>query len=430
MEFVYNVIETVLIVGFIVSYFEIKLKYNKKITVAILFLLILGEIIIMTILDPPWIITLCVSILYLVIVMRIFFKEKLLEHLLISVITYLLLAVIDISVLTLMSKILGVEYNELVTKSNISRFLALLIAKLVYLICLSIIVSFKRKYVLILHNIGIFMISSALTVSCILISIIRNIIYNAEEYYNTFLVIILCLLLLNIVQNYMMIYIIGQKNTKEKNISLMQKQIEMQEDSIRNLELKYDETAKIRHDMKNYISCALNLAEQKDNAALIEYLKEISEYKINPLSSYVKTKRRILGAVINSKLSIAEIKGIDMQCMILNEMDSIKDIDLGILIGNLLDNAIEACDKNSGHSKIILKMWNDAGYYCMEVCNTIETDVLSENPNLFTSKRNKDLHGIGLRSVKDIVKKYNGMINFKQKSNTFHVYISLERFDL
>lgn len=430
MEIVYNVIETVLIVGFIVSYFEIKIKYNKKITVAILIMLILGEVIIMTILDPPWIITFCVSILYLVIVMRIFFKEKLLEHLLISVVTYLLLAAVDFSVLTLMSKVLGVEYNELVTKSNVPCFLAILAVKLVYLIYLSAIVSFKQKYALILRNIGIFIISSALSVSCILISIIRNIIYNAEVYYNTFLVIILCLLLLNIVQHYMMIYIIGQKNTKEKNIIFMQKQIEMQEDSIRNLELKYDETAKIRHDMKNYISCALNLAEQNDNAALIEYLKEISEYKINTLYSYVKTKRRILGAVINSKLSIAELKGIDMQCMILNEMDSIKDIDLVILLGNLLDNAIEACDKNNSHSKIILKMWNDAGYYCMEVCNTIETDILSENPNLFTSKRNKDLHGIGLKSVKNIVKKYNGMINFKQISDIFHVYVSLEKFDL
>lgn len=50
------------------------------------------------------------------------------------------------------------------------------------------------------------------------------------------------------------------KNLKEKSISLMQKQIEMQEDSIRNLEVKYDETAKIRHDMKSHISCALKLA--------------------------------------------------------------------------------------------------------------------------------------------------------------------------
>ncbi|MDE5946936.1 MAG: GHKL domain-containing protein, partial [Oscillospiraceae bacterium] len=229
---------------------------------------------------------------------------------------------------------------------------------------------------------------------------------------------------LNIGQYYIIIYI-SKKNIKEKNIFLMQKQIEMQEASIRNLEIKYDETAKIRHDIKNYISCALKLAEQGDNKDLIDYLKELSEDKINTIASYVKTKRKILGAVINSKLGMAERKGFNMQCVILNEMDNIKDIDVGILLANLLDNAIEACDKNSGHSEIILKIWSDAGYYCLEISNTVETDVLSDNPNLFTNKNNKNLHGVGLKSVKDIVEKYNGMINFRQKADIFYVYISL-----
>ena len=141
----------------------------------------------------------------------------------------------------------------------------------------------------------------------------------------------------------------------------------------------------------------------------------------------MKTQRKILGAVINSKIGMAEHKGFDMQCVILNEMDSIKDIDVGILLSNLLDNAMEACDKNSGNSEIMLKIWSDAGYYCIEISNTVEIDVLDENPNLFTSKNNKELHGVGLKSVKDIVDKYNGMINFKQKANTFYVYISLEK---
>ena len=50
----------------------------------------------------------------------------------------------------------------------------------------------------------------------------------------------------------------------------------------------------------------------------------------------------------------------------------------------------------------MLKIWSDAGYYCIEVSNTVEIDVLDENPNLFTSKSNKELHGVGLKSVRDI----------------------------
>ena len=160
---------------------------------------------------------------------------------------------------------------------------------------------------------------------------------------------------------------------------------------------------------------------------MIDYLNELSEDKINQIVSYVKIERKMLGAVINSKVGLAERKGFTMKCVILNEMDNIKELDAGILLANLLDNAIEACDRNSGNSEIMLKIWSDAGYYCIEISNTVEIDVLDENPNLFTSKSNKELHGVGLKSVRDIVDKYNGMINFKQKANTFYVYVSLEK---
>lgn len=425
-ELFYNVIESLLFTGFIAAYFEVKQKYSKKVTITISFALIFGMITLMTILDPSWVITLSIFIFYLVCILEFFYKGTLLEHLLISIIASSLLAIIDVCVFTFMSKILGVEYRELIIKSNLSRFLTVLITKMIYLIVSSIIISIKKRYILMFHSVELIMILTTLSVSCLLISIVRNIIYNTKEHYHAFFIILLCVLLFNIGQFYMMIYI-SRKNLKEKSISLMQKQIEMQEDSIRNLEVKYDETAKIRHDMKSHISCALKLAEQGDNKELIDYLNELSENKINKIVSYVKTERKILGAVINSKLGMAESKGFDMQCVILNEMDNIKDIDAGILLANLLDNAIEACDKNDKHSEIMLKIWSDAGYYCIEISNTVEIDVLAENPNLFTSKSNKELHGVGLKSVKDIVEKYNGMINFKQKANTFYVYVSLEK---
>ncbi len=426
METIYNLIETMVITGFISGYFDVKPKFSKLIYITISFALIWGMVTLMTILDPPWIITLFFSIFYLVCILGFFYKGTLLEHLLISIIAYSLLALIDVCVFTFMSKILGVEYSELVTKSNLSRFLTVVITKMIYLIIVSIVISFKKKYTLMFHSIELIITSMTLIVSGVLISIIRNIIYNTKEHYNAFLIILFCVLLLNIGQYYTMIYI-SKKNTKEKNISLMKKQIEMQEDSIKNLEVKYDETAKIRHDMKNYISCALKLAEQGNNKELIDYLNELSEDKINQIVSYVKTERKMLGAVINSKVGLAERKGFTMKCVILNEMDNIKELDAGILLANLLDNAIEACDRNSGNSEIMLKIWSDAGYYCIEISNTVEINVLDENPNLFTSKSNKELHGVGLKSVRDIVDKYNGMINFKQKANTFYVYVSLEK---
>ena len=209
-------------------------------------------------------------------------------------------------------------------------------------------------------------------------------------------------------------------------MALMHTQIEMQENNIHNLEKQYSEITKIRHDMKNYLSCALNLAKKSDdNKELIEYLKNLSENKIDSVVDYVQINRRILSIIINSKIGVAKSKNINVRCVIMSELKNISDIDIGILIANLLDNAIEACEKNKNKSEIVIKIWESGSYYCIKIVNTVETDILINNPNLVTSKKNKKIHGIGINSVRDIVHKYNGVMNFEQKSDKFYVYISL-----
>lgn len=428
IEISYSFIESILITFFLSMYFETKPKVSKAFDITVSFLMILTFNITVTLLDLSWIIIFCVFILLLLIILEVFYQGTLLEHLLISIIACLLLALTDICVFTLMSKILGLKYDELVTRSDLSRFLTVIITKVIYLINISIIISFKRKYTLMLHSIEYVVISVTLIISCVLVTFVRNIVYRSEKNYNAFLVIILCVILINVLQYYTMVYI-SKKNISEKNMLVMQKYIEMQADSIYNLEQKYDETAKIRHDIKNYILCALDMAEHDEISDLVNYLKELSGYKIDNINSYIKTKRKVLGAVINSKIGIAKQKGFEMQCIILNELDNIVDIDAGIMLANLLDNAIEACEKNKNHSEIMLKIWDEAGYYCIEVSNTVEQDVLVTNYDLNTNKTNKSLHGIGLKSVNDIVSKYKGIINFTQKSNKFYAYVSLNTDD-
>ena len=145
IEMFYNMIESLVITGFIAAYFDVKPKYGQKVNVTISFALILGMVTLMTILDPPWIITLFFSIFYLVCILGFFYKGALLEHLLISIIAYSLLALIDVCVFTFMSKILEIEYSELVTKSNLSRFLTVVITKMIYLFIVSIVISFKKN---------------------------------------------------------------------------------------------------------------------------------------------------------------------------------------------------------------------------------------------------------------------------------------------
>lgn len=425
VELFYNTVESVIIVAFIYGFFDIQNKYSKKVAVGISFSLIFAFSNLMTIISLSWIETLSLLILLLIGILEYFYLGKTWEHILISITVAILLALTDVCMLTLMSRVLGVEYNELVVKDNLSRFLAVMITKITYFLVVTIIVSLKKRYPFMLHRIELLMIFSTLIISIILISLVRNIIYKFNDFYNEFLIILFCLILLNIIQYYIIIYI-SKKNIDEKNMALMHTQIEMQEKNIHNLEKQYNEITKIRHDMKNYLSCALNLAKKSDdNKELIEYLKNLSKNKIDSVVDYVQINRRILSIIINSKIGVAKSKNINVRCLIMSELKNISDIDIGILIANLFDNAIEACEKNKNKSEIVIKIWESGSYYCIKIVNTVETDILINNPNLVTSKKNKKIHGIGINSVRDIVHKYNGIMNFEQKSDKFYVYISL-----
>ena len=423
-ESVYNIFEVLVILWFISTYFDLKDKYKKVKKYSLVFALLFSLVTTMSILNMHWAVTIISSSFILGLILELFYKGSRTEHFTIAIVNYIALAMSDVAALTLISQLLGVNYSELVNNSDFIRFLAVIASKLTNILLLSIIIFFKRKYNLVLSVKEFISIVFTLVISIVQISIIRNIIYNLSEYYMAFMILIICSLLIIIAQYYIILYI-SKRNITEKNFVLMKKQLELQEEMLHDLEQKYDETTKIRHDIKNHVTCALNMAYQYDCKELISYLYELSNEKINMITNYIPTNRKIIGAVLNSKLAKAKEEKIDMNCCIFSELENINDIDVGILLANVLDNAIEACQKNKGRSEIKLKMWNEAGYYFLNISNTVELDVLQENPNLTTSKNDKKLHGVGLKSVKDIVKKYNGMIDFAQKQNRFFVYISL-----
>ena len=422
----YTIIEAALIIGFLSLYFHPKEQYNTYAVVGgtfILFLLLDSTI---SFMDVQWPVALLSAALLLFIILEKLYQGALWEHLLLTIVSLLLLALIDVCVFTLLSAALGEEYHDLVSKSTSARFLAVITTKLVYFTLACIIISIKKRYTLLLHKTEHCLISITLFISGTLIVLVRNMIFQSEKYYRTFLGVLLCVLLMNIIIYSTMIHI-SKKNITEQNIALIKKQLEMQEESIQVLEESYNQTIKLRHDMKNHIGCVLQLAESGKLSDVITYLSELSDEKLNVISGYIKTQRNVIGAVLNTKMSKAKQMGVRMQCYLLSEMDTVSDVDAGILLANLLDNALEACEKNKSASDILLKIWAESGYYCLELSNTVETAVLLDNPELKTNKKDKNLHGLGLQSVRDIVSKYEGVISFEQKSGRFFVYVSMAK---
>ena len=102
------------------------------------------------------------------------------------------------------------------------------------------------------------------------------------------------------------------------------------------------------------------------------------------------------------------------------------DIDLSILFANLFDNAIDACSNKPEKSMIYLTVGYEKAYLNIVMKNTVEKPVLPHNPDLVTTKKDKTKHGYGLKTVEDIVKKYDGIKKYYEKENWFYADIWLK----
>lgn len=101
------------------------------------------------------------------------------------------------------------------------------------------------------------------------------------------------------------------------------------------------------------------------------------------------------------------------------------DSDLVVLFGNLLDNAIEACMKvESKYRRVDVKIGTQNELLFIQIDNSIGEPPIQKGRNLVTTKNEKMRHGYGLKSVENIVKKYDGTFSYYIEEKHFSIVIS------
>ena len=144
------------------------------------------------------------------------------------------------------------------------------------------------------------------------------------------------------------------------------------------------------------------------------------------LDDKVWTGHRILDFVLNQKKGLAEQKGISFEIWASALLNlPLSDGDVSVLFGNLLDNAIEACDRmQDGKRWILFRLRKRQQLLFIEISNSMENVLKIKNGVILTSKEDKKLHGYGLKSVKRIVDKYDGTFSFSIEKGIFKVNLS------
>ena len=191
-------------------------------------------------------------------------------------------------------------------------------------------------------------------------------------------------------------------------------------------EKEYEQLQIVRHDIKNYLGTTLGILQKGNTEEAIEYLNAVLKDKIEFISQVVDVGDATINAVINTKFTICRKKGISCETAFIGELKYKNSINLGIIMSNLLDNAMEACEKIlEKEPRIVISCTSQKGYLDICIKNSIDSSVLSNNPALKTTKMEKKLHGSGLKSVKQILKEEDGMMSQYEKNGWFITHVFL-----
>lgn len=205
---------------------------------------------------------------------------------------------------------------------------------------------------------------------------------------------------------------------------IMEEQILMYQKQFQIIKQSQNKIDSIQHDMKNHMLLINSYLENKKYAAAESYLKDIQNY-ISVPERYVDTGNQELDAILNYFLDKADKIHCKIETKItVPDCTLISEFDLNMLLGNLLDNALEALEKTE-EKYLYIGISYHKGMMLINIKNSFD-GILDKNGNTYYSRK-KDMgkHGIGLRNIKEIVQKYNGEINIGAVEKMFNINIIL-----
>jgi hypothetical protein len=189
-----------------------------------------------------------------------------------------------------------------------------------------------------------------------------------------------------------------------------------------------EETKKIWHDIDKHYFIISRMAADGEYDELKSYLKYIGQDMKETKSSYL-CDNRLINVILTDKLAEAKNAGIRINFSgNLPTNPNIQGNDLCSLLVNLLDNAIEACEKilTGSEKRIELSLKMKQGFVYFEVLNTVDlTQVIMEKTPV-TSKEDKERHGYGLAIVRKITEKYDGAFDIVPLENSFMIKVALK----
>lgn len=227
--------------------------------------------------------------------------------------------------------------------------------------------------------------------------------------------------------NITVFYLISDISLKNKQIcekKLLQIQARNQLELYKRSLAEIKKQRRLVHEYKNQLECIFTLCKTEQYLELQNYLSQLTR-KVWKQLGYINTNHAIINAVLNAKYEEAIDKNIIFICKI-NDMSKIQlDYqDIVVLLSNLLNNAIEACQKCNMNKIIKMKIVHENNNLILSVKNTYNGEIKYKNGFMISTKRNNSQkHGLGFQNIVYIIKKNNGDYAVDFTNEEFYISI-------
>lgn len=369
--------------------------------------------------------TIMVSIVVLFIVSS-GFKGKINKRVLV-VIGYMLLVIIaDVIVTLLAIQFFDTNVNTLLNVKSNARMINKIMSKPVFLLLVRIVSIFTgRENFKIYRNCGIALLTIPVVNIALIISMVSFFDYIDIRSIAPIYFASLCIL-----YNTILVFYLFERITKnallENRCNILENQIVIQAENVKHDEEYNNKIKSLRHDLKIHFQALYHMIVNEYFERAKKYLEDTK--LVEKVSAHnIHTGNIAFDAIMNAKLAEAEQMGINTRVMCQMPRDvEIDDIDMCVLFGNLLDNAIEGCQRvEKGEKEINIHIKYNRNRLSCCIKNTSLSNLEREGDSFISSKKEKNEHGVGLYNIKKVVLKYDGICKMSNDNGYFQTNITL-----
>ena len=193
-----------------------------------------------------------------------------------------------------------------------------------------------------------------------------------------------------------------------------------------NMLLKKDQQLKeFRHEYKSNIAAMKTYADNKNYELLSEYINQLEE-RNDFTTKIVHTGNQIIDAILNKYIDLGKEDNIAVASIgTVPANMPMKPIDINAIVNNVVSNAYEAALKCNGYRFIQIEFMNDDEYMYIKTKNSsLDISTLIEG-KMQTTKADTEMHGFGVKIIKDTVKKYGGQVHWNYAEGTMVTHICI-----